>query len=52
VRNKRADINELIRNLAVSQNHGKELKFLELQFHLDNGGGGLVGGGVGKRMRR
>jgi hypothetical protein len=49
VRNKRADIAELIRNLAVSQNPGKELKFLELQFHSDSGGG-LVGGGGGGDM--
>jgi hypothetical protein len=43
VRNKRAYIAELIRNLAAAQNPGKELKFLELQFQADssssNGGG-------------
>lgn len=42
VRHKRAYIAELIRNLATTQNPGKELKFLDLQFHADN----AVGGGA------
>ena len=40
MRNKRADIAELIRSLAISQNPGKELNFLALQFQADGGGGG------------
>ncbi len=45
VRNKRAYIAELIRNLAAAQNPGKELKFLELQFQADSSsnGGGMGG---------